>query len=1185
MTVIDGSSGSTTTVAVGTQPVAVAVNPVTNKIYVANSASNNLTVIDGVTNATTSVSGGNAALRCGSESGNNKIYIANSASNNVTVIDGQSGGAINLPGGTFPDSVAVNPVTNKIYVANKNSNTVTIIDANANTSATVTLGASPQSVAVNPMTNQIYVASLNGNLTVIDGASNAAATVAVNGAAIVANPLTNKIYVANTSSNTVAVIDGATNATATIPAGANPYSVAMNPVTNTVYSANSASANVTVIDGASNLTIPVATGSGPISAAVNPVTNKIYVANEGSNTVTTIDGVTHATAVIPVGRLPVFVAVNPVTSQIYVANQGTDNVTVIDGTTNNTSNVPVGGLPVSLAVNTLTNQIYVANEGSGDITVIDGASNSVTNLATGSFPVAVAVNPLTNKIYVANQASGDVTVIDGTSYSSATVIAGLHPSSLAVNPITNKIYVANIGDGVNASTVTVIDGATNNTATVAVGVYPYSVAVNYVTNKIYVANSDSSSVTVIDGATNSVSTVAAGAGAQSLAVNPATNKIYVANYTDGTVTVIDEEQVEPIPLTTGITPLPNNQTNSPAPSFTFTTTSTTVTTPQNVFFQVDTWQNPWTAATGSNPSFAGTVASLQPGFHILYAYATDGQNVGSVQAYGFLVTAAAAQQSQIITFGTIPNQNVGTQLTLTASASSGLPVSFSSATTSVCIVSGITASFITSGSCTIIASQSGNSTYPPATPVSQTFQVVSSSQILFSQTITFNPIATQKVGTPLTLTATATSNLPVSYTSSTLNVCTVSGTTASFIATGTCTITASQAGNSTYQAATPVSQSFLVNSSTSPTALQFVPVTPCRVVDTRWANSSFGGPEMASGSARSFFIPNSTCGIPPNAAAYSLNVTAVPDSSLRYLAIWPSGQAQPVVSTLNSDGRVKANAAIVPAGTNGGVAVFVSDPSHVILDINGYFVAGNSSALEFYPLIPCRIADTRSATGPLGGPFLSAGVARTLSVVNTCAIPPAAQAYSFNFTAIPHVPLGYLSTWPAGQPQPLVSTLNASTGAVTANAAIVPAGTNGAISVYASNDSDLAIDVNGYFAAPGSGGLSLYNVTPCRALDTRSNNGDPIVGILNFNISATACNVPVTASAVVLNVTVVPPGDLRYLSLWATGTPQPVVSTLNASDGAVTSNMAIVPATNGSVGIFPTDPTHLILDTSGYFAP
>ena len=47
--------------------------------------------------------------------------------------------------------------------------------------------------------------------------------------------------------------------------------------------------------------------------------------------------------------------------------------------------------------------------------------------------------------------------------------------------------------------------------------------------------------------------------------------------------------------------------------------------------------------------------------------------------------------------------------------------------------------------------------------------------------------------------------------------------------------------------------------------------------------------------------------------------------SLNYLTLWPTGETQPYVSTLNSDGRVKANAAITPAGTNGGVSVFVSD--------------------------------------------------------------------------------------------------------------------------------------------------------------------------------------------------------------------------------------------------------------------
>jgi hypothetical protein len=69
-----------------------------------------------------------------------------------------------------------------------------------------------------------------------------------------------------------------------------------------------------------------------------------------------------------------------------------------------------------------------------------------------------------------------------------------------------------------------------------------------------------------------------------------------------------------------------------------------------------------------------------------------------------------------------------------------------------------------------------------------------------------------------------------------------------------------------------------------------------------------------------------------------LNVTVVPDGPLQYLTAWPTGSGQPLVSTLNSwDGTVVANAAIVPTGTNGAISIFVTNPTHVILDINGYF--------------------------------------------------------------------------------------------------------------------------------------------------------------------------------------------------------------------------------------------------------
>ena len=79
-------------------------------------------------------------------------------------------------------------------------------------------------------------------------------------------------------------------------------------------------------------------------------------------------------------------------------------------------------------------------------------------------------------------------------------------------------------------------------------------------------------------------------------------------------------------------------------------------------------------------------------------------------------------------------------------------------------------------------------------------------------------------------------------------------------------------------------------SATLPSAgLQFVPMTPCRVVDTRTANGSFGGPELGTGTSREFDLPEGPCPIPTSAVAYSLNVTAIPNGSLGYLTIWPSG--------------------------------------------------------------------------------------------------------------------------------------------------------------------------------------------------------------------------------------------------------------------------------------------------------
>jgi YVTN family beta-propeller protein len=353
------------TVGAGDHPVAVAVNSVTNKVYIANQASNNVTVIDGATNRTFTLAAGIRPSAVAVNEAINKIYVANQGANNVTVIDGATNATAMVITGSSPSAVAVNPTTNKIYVANQGANNVTVIEGATNVPAFVDAGSQPVAVAVNPVTN--------------------------------------KIYVANQASNDVTVIDGATNKTSTVAAGSSPKFLAVNPVTNKIYVANQGG---------------FPTGSPGTHGSIPPLTK---------GGVTVIDGATGVTATLAVGpAVPVpllgllTIAVNPVTNRIYVADEYDHDVAVIDGATNAVTTVPTGDatLPSQLAVPTSANKVYVANQGgpqaAGSLTVIDGATNAITVVGAGTHPAAVAANAFTNTIYVANADSSDVSVIDGT---------------------------------------------------------------------------------------------------------------------------------------------------------------------------------------------------------------------------------------------------------------------------------------------------------------------------------------------------------------------------------------------------------------------------------------------------------------------------------------------------------------------------------------------------------------------------------------------------------------------------------------------------------------------------------------------------------------------------------------------------------------------------------------------------
>jgi hypothetical protein len=208
---------------------------------------------------------------------------------------------------------------------------------------------------------------------------------------------------------------------------------------------------------------------------------------------------------------------------------------------------------------------------------------------------------------------------------------------------------------------------------------------------------------------------------------------------------------------------------------------------------------------GASTTYSGAFSVPALGTHTVKFHSVDyAGNTESTKT----VTFTIARASQTITFANPGTQYYGTTLTLTATASSGLPVSYTSTTTPVCTVSGSVVTFLSTGTCGILANQAGSTYIAPAPQVGHAFVVGKG-----SQTITFTNPGTQTYGHPLTLTATASSGLTVTYTSSTPTICTVSGSTVTFVTTGTCGIYANQAGNVDYLAAPQVGHAFVVGKS------------------------------------------------------------------------------------------------------------------------------------------------------------------------------------------------------------------------------------------------------------------------------------------------------------------------------------------------------------------------------------
>ncbi|WP_243405550.1 RHS repeat-associated core domain-containing protein, partial [Solimicrobium silvestre] len=231
----------------------------------------------------------------------------------------------------------------------------------------------------------------------------------------------------------------------------------------------------------------------------------------------------------------------------------------------------------------------------------------------------------------------------------------------------------------------------------------------------------------------------------------------------------------------------------------------------------------FTSATTSVCTVSGsTVTLVAPGTCTIDANQAGNTDYSAAPQVAQSMTVA--KEAQTISFATLAGKTYGAApFAVSATSSANLGVVFTSATTSVCTVSGSTVTLVAPGTCTINANQAGNTLYSAAAQVANSLTVATE-----VQTITFAALAGKPYGAaPFTVSATSSANLAVAFTSATTSVCTVSGSTVTLLAGGTCTINANQVGNTTYSAAPQVANSFAVTteaqtiSFTAPATQQF----------------------------------------------------------------------------------------------------------------------------------------------------------------------------------------------------------------------------------------------------------------------------------------------------------------------------------------------------------------------------
>jgi hypothetical protein len=269
---------------------------------------------------------------------------------------------------------------------------------------------------------------------------------------------------------------------------------------------------------------------------------------------------------------------------------------------------------------------------------------------------------------------------------------------------------------------------------------------------------------------------------------------------------------------------------------------------------------------------------------------------------------------------------------------------------------------------------------------------------------------------------------------------------------------------------------------------------------------------------------------------------------------------------------------VAKVGPGGRIRIFASGAVNVIVDVFGWFGPGGDARL--LTVVPDRVLDTRQSGGPVG-----AGHTIDVQVADTARVPVGATAAVLNVTATDATGPGYLTVYPSDRSQPGVSSVNFVAGIPRPNTVIAPLGPDGKIKVFAFAETDVIVDVMGWFGPAGQ--AEYVEVPPNRIYDSRLqvHGGAKVSAGQTVDLPVVGDVVPPNARSVVLNVTATEPDAAGYLTVYPGGAARPSTSNVNYLAGQSIPNAVIVGlGPTGHVDIFTFSSSHVVVDVVGYFA-